>query len=135
MSQTKTWKHFEENELTHSAAHYLLTIHELLDARGYARVTDVARELSITTGSASTTLKSLRGRGLVTEDDNRFLTLSGEGNELARSVLERRALVQDFLARVLGVSKAQAEVDACKIEHLLSVETAGKLQKFLKRSR
>ncbi len=38
------WKQFEENNITHSAAHHLLAIMELKAARGYARVTDVAAE-------------------------------------------------------------------------------------------
>ena len=36
------WKQFEENNITHSAAHHLLAIRELRTTRGYARVTDVA---------------------------------------------------------------------------------------------
>src|SRR5690606_7934311 len=73
------WKQFEENKITHSAAHHLLAVKELRETRGYARVTDVARYLNITTGSASTNLKNLKSKGLIREDDNRFLDLSDEG--------------------------------------------------------
>ena len=37
--------HTNESELTHSMAHYLLTIHKLREEKGYARVTDIAKEL------------------------------------------------------------------------------------------
>jgi len=80
----ETWKAFEQNPITHSAAHHLVTIAELLEEYGYARVSDVARSLHITRGSASITLKNLKARGLVTEDDRRFLGLSDEGMEIAR---------------------------------------------------
>jgi DtxR family transcriptional regulator, Mn-dependent transcriptional regulator len=130
-----TWKQFEENAITHSAAHHLLAIMELREKRGYARVTDVARHLNITTGSASTNLKSLKGRGLIQEDENRFLTLSDEGEALARAVVMRKTVFQQFLLEVLKVSPEQAEIDACKTEHLISVETARKLQTFLERYR
>jgi DtxR family Mn-dependent transcriptional regulator len=125
------WKQFEENNLTHSAAHHLLAILELREKRGYARVTDVARHLNITTGSASTNLKSLKGKGLLAEDDNRFLSLSAQGEALARAVIARKNIFQRFLVEILQVTPEQAEIDACKTEHLISGETARKLQQFI----
>jgi len=125
------WKTFEENKITHSAAHHLLAVLELREARGYARVTDVAKQLGITTGSASTNLKGLKAKGLLIEDDNRFLTLSTEGEALARAVVARKKVFERFLLDVLKVSPEQAEVDACKTEHLISAETAKKMEKFI----
>lgn len=126
------WKQFEGNNITHSAAHHLLAVMELRETRGYARVTDVAKHLNITTGSASTNLKSLKAKALVCEDDNRFLTLTPEGESLARAVISRKKLFQRFLVEVLKVNAEQAEIDACKTEHLISAETTRKLDKFLK---
>lgn len=126
------WKKFEENKITHSAAHHLLAVKELREQRGYARVTDVAKLLNITTGSASTNLKSLKSKGLVEEDDNKFLTLSDEGLQLASAVIVRKKVFYTFLTEVLGVSEEQAEIDACKTEHLISAETTNKLEKHLK---
>jgi DtxR family transcriptional regulator, Mn-dependent transcriptional regulator len=125
------WKKFEENNLTHSAAHHLVAILELREKRGYARVTDVARELNITTGSASINLKSLKAKHLIVEDENKFLSLSEEGESLARAVIMRKQVLNDFLVDVLKVSADQAEIDACKTEHLISVETAVKLKAFI----
>jgi DtxR family transcriptional regulator, Mn-dependent transcriptional regulator len=124
------WKKFEENNITHSAAHHLQAILELREKRGYARVTDVAKDLNITTGSASINLKALKGKGLVIEDENKFLSLSSEGEEIARAVHMRKNILQDFLQNILKVSAEQAEIDACKTEHLISAETAKKLQEF-----
>lgn len=126
------WKQFEENNITHSAAHHLLAILELKEKRGYARVTDVAKHLNITTGSASTNLKSLKAKGLIVEDDNRFLTLSEAGEALARGVVARKQIFERFLTEVLKVSTEQAEIDACKTEHLISGETARKLERFMR---
>lgn len=125
------WKKFEENNITHSAAHHLLAILELREKRGYARVTDVARELNITTGSASINLKSLKAKNLIIEDDNKFLALSEEGEAVAKAVLMRKKLLYNFLANILKVKPEQAEIDSCKTEHLISAETAKKLQEFL----
>jgi DtxR family Mn-dependent transcriptional regulator len=127
----EVWKEFEENQLTHSAAHYLMTIKELLETQGYARVTDIAKRLNITRGSCSISLKPLKKRGLVVEDENRFLLLSDEGKHLAEIVERNDELLEALLRDVLGVSPGQAEIDACKIEHLLSIETSIKLREFI----
>lgn len=132
-STTEVWKEFSENEITHSAAHHLLAIFELHTMRGYARVTDVAKFLEITTGSASTNLKSLKTKGLIDEDENKFLSLSPEGQKLTEAILERRKILEDFFANVLGVSEEQSSIDACKTEHLLSEETTAKMAEFASR--
>lgn len=129
------WKEFHENEITHSAAHHLLAILELTNSRGYARVSDVARELNITTGSASTNLKGLKQKGLVTEDENKFLSLSTEGRTLTEGILSKRKIIKSFFVEVLGVTESQAEIDACKTEHLLSKETAIKMESFAEKQK
>ena len=55
----ETWKEFDHNEISHSAAHHLMAVDDLIRKFGYARVSDVARMLNITRGSVSITLKSL----------------------------------------------------------------------------
>ncbi len=129
-STMEVWKEFNENEITHSAAHHLLAIQELTQKRGYARVTDVAKFLEITTGSASTNLKGLKQKGYVIEDENRFLALSPEGASIAGAILTRRQVMEDFFMHVLGVDPIIAEIDACKTEHLLSMETTSKMAEF-----
>ena len=128
----EVWKSFEDNTLTHSAAHYLMTIKGLLEDHGYARVTDIAKRLNITRGSCSISLKPLKKRQLVVEDENRFLQLSEEGRRLAEMIELNDELLESLFKDVLGVSADQAEVDACKIEHLLSIESSVKLANFIK---
>ena len=128
----EVWKTYEDNALTHSAAHYLMTIHDLLQTQGYARVTDIAKRLNITRGSCSISLKPLKRRGLVVEDANKFLLLSPEGRRLALVVEKNDELLEFFFRDVLGVTPEQAEIDACKIEHLLSIESSVKLAAFIR---
>ena len=127
----EVWKAFEKNSISHSAAHHLMTIYDLLDKNGYARVTDVAKSLEITRGSASITLKALKEKGFVREDENKFLRLSEEGERISHSIQSIKKIFEKFLVDVLRVAPKQAEVDACKIEHLLSRETGTKLLNFI----
>lgn len=127
-----TWKAFDQNPITHSVAHHVVAIADLREKQGYARVSDVAKALNITRGSASLTLKSLKQRGLVGEDENRFLLLSEEGQVIADSVRNKKFIMKKLFCGVLGVTEDQADVDTCKIEHLISDITAQRLGKFLR---
>ena len=128
----ESWKEFEHNPITHSAAHHLVAIAELLEKFGYARVSDVARLLEITRGSVSVTLKGLKQRGLVTEDGRRFLGLSDEGRAIADSIQAKKTLMKKLFIEILGVSEQQADIDTCKIEHLISNETARAATRMLR---
>ncbi|MDA0711659.1 MAG: metal-dependent transcriptional regulator [bacterium] len=128
----EVWKEYESNEISHSVAHHLASIHELMRDQGYARVSDVARALNITRGSASLTLKALKEKGLVVEDHNKFLKLSEGGAAVVDGVLGNRAIVQKFLCDVLKLDDQQAEIEACKVEHLLSAQTGAQLLHFVR---
>lgn len=127
----EVWRAYEENELSHSAAHHLMAIHELRQAHGYARVSDVAKHLSITKGSVSTAMKHLKERSYVQEDLNRFLELTDQGLKVVQEVEQTRLVVQRFLRDGLGMDEDDAMVDACKVEHLISTETRKRLVRFL----
>lgn len=126
-NHSKVWKEFNKNEITHSIAHYLITIHELLTTQGYARLSDVALKLNISKGSLSTSLKPLIKKGLIIEDQNKHLTLSDEAFEIAIQIENTYSVVEKFLHEIIGISLKQAQIDACKIEHLISEETSSGL--------
>ena len=126
------WRAFEENQLTHSVAHYLMAVDHLRNELGYARVTDVAGLLDISRGAASLALSHLKERELIKEDPNRFLLLTEEGERLARTVEHNYVLLTCFFENVLGIPPETARADACKMEHLLSMETSNALVRFLR---
>lgn len=125
------WKKFEQTELTHSSIHHLLAINSLMKENGYSRSVDVANHLNISRASVSITVTKLRDKGFVREDKNRFLKLSEKGKELVNSVLSKRRIVEQFFREVLDLSSQEAEVEACKVEHLLSEPTGKKLISFM----
>lgn len=132
----ETWKEFEANELTHSAAHHLLAIHELgVEYGGWARVSDIAKELAITRGSVSINLRALKKRGYVATDEHRMVKLSAKGLEVVQAIQSKKVAFKSFLTDVLGVSEHQADVDSCKVEHLISQETTERLAQFLEQFR
>ena len=125
------WKKYDEVELTHSSVHHLMAMHELLKKHGYVRGVDVANQLNISRSSVSITLKKLKSKGYISEDENRFFQFTEHGQELINSVLSKRRIIQSFFRNVLNLSAALAEAEACKIEHLLDEQTGQKLMSFM----
>lgn len=101
---------------------YLETILLLQQKNGQVRSIDIAVELGFTKPSVSVAMKSLREKNLITMADTGYITLTPEGLERAKSVLERHNLLSDWLMH-LGVSEQVAKEDACRIEHDISQET------------
>jgi Mn-dependent DtxR family transcriptional regulator len=132
MQKKNSIQHTHDHELSHSMVHYLLTIHKLKEVKGYARVTDIARDLNLTKGSVSTAINNLKKRDLVEEDDSKFLSLSALGHKEVHGILSARTLLFYFFKDVVGVSEDGAHKDSCLIEHLLSDETREKFFNFMK---
>jgi DtxR family Mn-dependent transcriptional regulator len=122
-----------ENELSHSMVHYLLTIHKLKENRGFARVTDIAKDLDLTKGSVSTMLNNLKKKGLIQEEEEcKFVVLTEAGHVEVHRILSSRTLIYYFLRDFVGVDEQTAQYDSCQMEHLMSQETSEKFFNFMK---
>jgi DtxR family transcriptional regulator, manganese transport regulator len=104
------------------AQDYVEMIAELIDKTGEARLTDLARGLSVTHVTANRTIKRLQRKGLVTSQPYRSIFLTTDGRSLAKESRDRHETVVRFLM-ALGVPAAVAESDAEGIEHHVSRET------------
>ena len=131
----QVWKEFEENSISHSAAHYLLAIDELREDNWYARSVDIARELDITAWSCSTGLKWLMKKWLIQEDKNRFILLSEIGQNALDKIKKNRELFIQFFTETLGAKSEESIITACKIEHLISSHITRRLEKFLSKTK
>ncbi|NOT34663.1 MAG: metal-dependent transcriptional regulator [Candidatus Eisenbacteria bacterium] len=125
-------KQVQSRELTPSHEHYLRAIWAVRSERGYARLSDVARELEISNATLSVGLKPLEQRELLSHDDRRFLVLTPSGERVAREVHHRFQVARMFLHDVLGVDEAQADAEACRLEHDLSGQTVERLLDLIK---
>ncbi len=126
------WRAFEDNEITHSGAHYLLAIAALARSGQPPRAADVARQLGVTRAAASLQLRTLHEHGLVKADSRQRLGLTRAGADLVARVASKREILLVFLREVMGVREATAELDACKVEHLLSEETGAALVRLVR---
>lgn len=106
--------------LSPSLEHYLRAIHDLQEAKGYARVTDIASRLGVAKPAVSAAVKTLRANGLVSHRVYESVLLTEEGATRAKGVSGKFAVLMRFLIDVLGVPEERAFVDACLMEHYVS---------------
>lgn len=112
-----------------SAEMYLETI-LVLSKKGIVRSIDIAKEMNFSRPSVSVTIHNLEKENYVTINDDSSITLTPKGIEIAERIYERHTVLSSLLES-LGVNKETAEADACKIEHVISIETFECLKKHL----
>lgn len=109
-------------KIQESAEDYLEAILFLGKSHEHVRSIDVVHHLGLSKPSVSVYLKNLRVNGYINVDEKGYLSLTDEGLKIASKIYERHeTLAHLFMS--LGVNKATAYEDACRIEHDLSDET------------
>lgn len=131
MGYETVWRAFEANEVSHSAAHYLLAIASALKNGTAPHGADIARMLRVSRAAVSLQIRALKDRGLVQVDENHRVRLTRAGADLVARIAGKREVFRTFLQDVLGVGARTAELDACKVEHLLSEETCAALLRLI----
>ena len=120
--------------MTQSLEDYLEAIYMLIAGDHPAQVRDVARMLAVKMPSVVKALHELKKLGLVTQQPYAAIELTAKGRRVAKLVLGRHTLIRDFLMK-LGVSRKNADKDACLMEHILSAETIDKIRIYTENSK
>ena len=108
---------------------YLERILMLKERLGVVRSIDIATDMGFSKPSVSIAMKKLKEKRLIEVDEKGHITLTSEGYEIAKKTYEKHELLIKLLIYI-GVPRAIAENDACKMEHSLSDETVVKLKEF-----
>ena len=110
---------------------YLEAVFLLSECRESVRVTDIAAFLEISKPSVHKAMGALAEKGYISHESYKGIALTEKGKEKAVEVLNRHRLLKNFLTVHLGVSEETAEKDACRMEHVISSETAEKLLEYI----
>ena len=121
------------SEMTQSLEDYLEAVYVLIEEKRPAQVRDVARMLSVKMPSVVKAIRELKKLGLVTQEPYANIELTTKGGRVARLVLDRHRLIRKFLMQ-LGVSRRNADKDACVMEHILSAETLDKIRTYTEKN-
>ncbi len=131
MQYESLWREFAANEISHSGAHYLLAVASALKGGVQPRGADIARTLGVSRAAVSLQIRALAEQGLLRVDERHRIGLTRSGADLVARIAGKRDVFRTFLHDVLGVGARTAELDACKVEHLLSEETCAALVRLI----
>jgi len=105
-----------------SAEDYLERIHELIEAKGYARVVDIASSLNVRQASVTNMVKKLGQSGYLKYEKYRGLVMTDKGREVARKIQNRHATLSRFFS-LFSLDAETQQLDIEGIEHHLSPAT------------
>ena len=108
--------------LQESGEMYLETILILSKTKPFVRAIDVGEYMGYSKPSVSRAVGLLKGGDYIHVDKDGGIKLTDSGREIAEKIYERHTLLTAYLTH-LGVDKAVASEDACKIEHVISDES------------
>lgn len=116
--------------LTPSQENYLKTIYIEVSCKGYAKITSIAEILNVKKSSVTSALNILSEKKLVNYTPYSQITLTDQGQKLAKEILKKYEIMINFFTEILKLSHNEAIQNSCKIEHVMSEQLVEKITKF-----
>ena len=113
-----------------SAEMYIETIYVLSQKSAAVRSIDVAEYMGYSKPSVSRAVSNLKKSGYLEVLSDGSLKLTQNGEEVAKKVYERHAILTKCF-EMLGVPSEVAVKDACKVEHVISDQTLEAIKKHM----
>lgn len=117
-------------KLQESGEMYLKTILRLSLQQATVHSIDISEFMGFSKPSVSRAISILKESGYVAFDDNKAITLTETGREIATKLYERQVVLSHMLM-TMGVSENTAYDDACRMEHIISDESFGHIKEYL----
>lgn len=101
---------------------YLEQIHNLIEAKGYARVVDIAQNLGISQASVTNMIQKLDAEGYLVYERYRGVTLTEEGRKIGQEIARRHEVLTRLLS-TFGLDADTVHHDVEGMEHHISRQT------------
>jgi len=118
--------------LSASLEDYLEAIFHIAAEKQAARAKDIAQRLELKNSSVTGALRALSEKGFVNYAPYDLITLTAKGKRAAKNIIHRHETLRNFLTNVLFLDEAEAELNACKMEHTISQKILNRLVQFMK---
>lgn len=122
----------KKTKLSASLEDYLEAIYLISKKDGEARSKKIKEHLQVSGPSVTEALQLLAEKGLVNYTPYESITLTPQGEKIARDVLHRHETLRDFFIDVLGIDAKLADEGACKMEHVASSNIIDRMVKYTK---
>ncbi len=120
-------------EWTEHVEMYLKYIHLLTQKnRGPAHTGEISHYLKVAPSSVTEMLDRLEEDRLARHRKYEGATLTKKGRDHAIRILKRHCTMEYFLVQALHVPEGRYHDEACEMEHVMSDDTARRLQKWIK---
>ena len=120
----------EEHKISASLEDYIEAIHQISKEKQVVKAIDLSKRLDVKRSSVAEAIKNLTKRELVTYENNN-LKLTDKGLEIAKEVINRHNTLYNFFAKVLKVEPEEAQLNACRVEHVITGNAFKNLTKYI----
>jgi len=118
-------------EVSAAAQEYLLALRVMASDGRSASTTQVGRHVGVSTQAASEMCRRLAADGLVAQGPDRGLVLTTAGRAAADAIFRRHALLEWLLTSVIGLSWAESDVEAMRLQGAISPRVEARLDELL----
>lgn len=119
------------SDLIDTTEMYLRTVYELLEEGVQPLRARIAERLHQSGPTVSQTVSRMERDGLLFVDDDRTVRLTKTGAKLARDVMRKHRLAECLLTQVIGLEWEKAHDEACRWEHVISLDVEERLVEIL----
>ena len=116
--------------LSKSKEDYLEAILMIEKTKNKVKSVDIARFLNVSKPGVTKAMNALREDGYIEDSYYSEIVLTNSGRLQASEILYKHNTIRNFLI-MLGVDKENAEIDCCKIEHVISDKTFEQIKNFI----
>lgn len=124
-------------KLSFSLEDYIEEIYNQVLKNGQAKVTAIANALGVRKASVTGALNVLSEKKLINYAPYSPITLTAQGEKIAKEVLKKHENLAEFFVEVLNIPRDEAIEIACKMEHIVSdklFDNMVKLTEYVKSS-
>jgi DtxR family Mn-dependent transcriptional regulator len=118
-------------DISAAAQEYLLALRVIASDGRVATTSQVGRQVGVTTQAASEMCRRLAADGLLDTSQGRSLVLTDAGRAAADAIFRRHALLEWLLTSVVGLSWAESDVEAMRLQGALSPRVEARLDELL----
>lgn len=110
---------------------YLELIYETIQEKSTIKAIDIAKKFDISRASVTEALQRLEQKGYISYGRYQPILLTDKGTNLAKEIIYKHETLQKFFISVLNLSEEEAEINACRIEHIITTTAFERIKEYV----